>query len=229
MFHKRLDSGRPIRNQIQYIFCLAGIIPIIIIGAFSIFSMQRQMNSHYTSLIRADGNNADSVLFDITTTIFTSTEPLTSNNICQKLFASDHSLSSSESASLCTIDTAIDTYRKNTAAISYIKIFTDNPHISDRNYIASLSDYNGLEWHELIGTKWQTWTCMNNTDRHGNAFRDLCLIKRIGVASSKYTAYIVIRLDNNYLKNRLQKSDNDIAVCVDELPIIYSSNGSSLN
>ena len=69
------------------------------------------------------------VLLDITTTIFTSTEPLTSNTTCQKGLALDRALSSSENAAMTNIDTAIDTFRKNTAAISKIMIYTDNPNI----------------------------------------------------------------------------------------------------
>jgi two-component system sensor histidine kinase YesM len=223
MFSAASSHKRPVRNQIQYIFCLAGILPIIILGVFSIFSMHKQMSDHYISLIKADGTNANSVLLDITTTIFTSTEPLTSNTTCQKGLALDRALSSSENAAMTNIDTAIDTFRKNTAAISKIMIYTDNPNISDMNYITSVSNYDGMDWRDKIGTKWQIWTCMDNTDLHGNAFRDLCLIKRIGVASKKYSAYLVIRLDNNYLRNRIQKTENEISVSVDGLPIIYST------
>ena len=118
MFSAASSHKRPVRNQIQYIFCLAGILPIIILGVFSIFSMHKQMSDHYISLIKADGTNANSVLLDITTTIFTSTEPLTSNTTCQKGLALDRALSSSENAAMTNIDTAIDTFRKNTAAIS---------------------------------------------------------------------------------------------------------------
>lgn len=223
------NKKRPVKIQIRNIFCLAGIIPIIILGAFSVFTVYKQMNDHYTSLTKADGINADSVLFDITTMIYTSTEPYSRNTSCQKIFAEKTSLSDAQHSSLAAINSSIDSYRSNTAAISTIRIYTDNPNIPNMSHISYVPNYSSYEWYEKIGTSWQTWTCMKNHDLLGNEYKDLCLIKRIGVASADYSAYLVIRLDNNYIKNRIQRTDNVIDICVDDLPIIYSSDNHSLD
>lgn len=52
------------------------------------------------------------------------------------------------------------------------------------------------------------------------------------MVSQEYSAYLVLRLDNNYLKNRIEQSDNLVLISVDSLPVFYASDrrllGSSL-
>lgn len=228
LFIKNLFSKPNVKNQILRIFLLAGIIPILLFGIFSILYVQNQMDQHYRSLVKADGLRINSVLFDITTTIYSSSETLTDNSICQNLFGQQSSLSDANLASLKNIDSTIHTYRENTAAISMIHLYTNNPNISDTDYISYLPNYDDMEWHTAIGDHWGTWTCLTNEDIHGNTFQELSLVRRIGIVSNKYTAYLVIHLDNNYLRNRIKQSDNQIAISVDDTTLFYSSDTSLL-
>lgn len=78
-----------VQNQILRIFFFAGILPILILGIFSITYTYRQMNAHYRTQITADAIRVNSVLFDITTTVYTSSETLTNSESYQDFFASE--------------------------------------------------------------------------------------------------------------------------------------------
>lgn len=54
-------------------------------------------------------------------------------------------------------------------------------------------------------------------------YRELTLIRRIGVASSKYQAFLVIGLDRNTIKNHLEQSGNETAISLDGTRIIYAT------
>lgn len=222
-YHKIFEISK-IKQQFLRIFLLAAILPILILGTFSVIHVRNQMSEHYSSQVKADGLRINSILFDITTSIYTSTESILNNQSCMKLFGSDYS-SDTDKQYLENINNSLTTFRKNTAAISSIQIYTDNENIPDADYISSLPNYDGQNWF-LKSKGWSTWTCLTSQNRFGNEIYELALIRRIGIISDEYTAYLVICLDNNYLKNRIEQTDYQIMTTVDNSPIFYSSDSS---
>lgn len=222
----RIFKAPKVKQQILRIFFIAAILPILVFGIFSVVHVRKQMSKHYYSQVKADGLRVNSILFDVTTSLYTSSESITTNKKCLTLFGSDYS-SDADLQNYNDINTSLDTLRENTAAISSICIYTNNPAIPNSDYISYLPSYKGTEWYEIIGSDgWSTWTCLNSTDRLGNNKYELTLIRRIGVTSPIYTAYLVIRLDNNYLKNRIEQGGYQITAALDDLPAFYSSDGS---
>lgn len=88
--HRVLKTPR-VKLQILQVFFLATIIPILIFGIFSVVHVRNQMEEHYESQVRADGLRVNSILFDITTSIFTSTESITNNKKFTSLLGSEYS------------------------------------------------------------------------------------------------------------------------------------------
>lgn len=211
-----------VQNQILRIFFFAGIIPILVLGIFSITYTYRQMNSHYRSQIAADAIRVNSVMFDITTTIYTSSETLTNSESYMNLFGSN-TLDEDAFASLERLNNTLQTFRNNTAAVSSIHLYTDNPDIPDCDNITSLADFSTEEWYEKSNGQWSTWTTLTHYDIVKNPYQELSLIRKIGIVSDKYSAYLVVCLDSNYLRNRLEQSDYEITMNMDHSPIFYAS------
>jgi two-component system, sensor histidine kinase YesM len=222
-YHKIFEITK-IKQQILRIFLLAAILPILILGTFSVVHLRNQMSDHYRSQVKADGLRINSILFDITTSIYTSTESILNNKGCMKLFGSDYS-SDTDKQYFKDINSSLTTFRKNTAAISSVHIYTDNENIPSEDYISSLPNYDNQNWY-LKSRGWSTWTCLTSQNRFNNEVYELALIRKIGIISDKYTAYLVICLDNNYLKNRIEQNDYQIMTTVDNSPIFYSSDTS---
>ena len=211
-----------VQNQILRIFFFAGILPILVLGIFSITYTYRQMNSHYRSQITADAIRVNSVMFDITTTIYTSSETLTNSENYMNLFGADV-LDEEAAASLDRLNNTLQTFRNNTAAVSSIHIYTDNPNIPDCDNISFLSDFSDEEWYEKSNGQWSTWTTLTHYDIVKQSYQELSLIRKIGIVSNQYSAYLVVCLDSNYLRNRLEQSDYEITMCMDDSPIFYAS------
>ncbi len=123
-FTHKFQFHSNVRNQILRIFFFTGILPILVLGIFSITYTYRQMNSHYRSQITADAIRVNSVMFDITTTIYTSSETLTNSENYMNLFGADV-LDEEAAASLDRLNNTLQTFRNNTAAVSSIHIYTD--------------------------------------------------------------------------------------------------------
>ncbi len=219
--------GRPgvskIRQQILRIFLFAAILPILLLGIFSLIQIRQQMTKHYNSQVEADGIRVNSILFDITTSMFTSSEAIINSKSCMSVFGTAN-ISETDKQYYSDVTEALKTLRKNTAAISTIGIYTNNPTISDNDYITYMKDYNDQEWYNALEkSNWNSWVCINRTDRFKNSVYELALVRRIGVISQHYTAYLVITLDNNYLRNRLEQNSYQIMASVNEHPAFYAS------
>ncbi len=223
----RLKFHSKIKNQILYIFFFAGILPILVLGIFSIAYTYRQMDSHYRFQLSADAIRVNSVMFDITTTIYTSSETITNSESYMNLFGYE-TLDDSAMTTLTYLDNTLQAFRNNTAAVSSIHIYTDNPDIPDMNYISSMADFSNEEWYEKADNSWSLWTTLTRYNIIKKSYQELSLIRRIGVVSDKYSAYLVVSLDNNYLRNRLEQSDYKIAICMDDSSIFYASSPSLL-
>ena len=211
-----------VQNQILRIFFFAGILPILILGIFSITYTYRQMNAHYRTQITADAIRVNSVMFDITTTIYTSSETLTNSESYRNFFASD-TLEEDADASLNRLDDTLLTFRNNTAAVSSIHIYTNNPNVADYDYISSVHDFSTEEWYQKSNGRWSNWATLTYYDIVKNPYQELSLIRKIPIASKKYAAYLVISLDSNYLRNRLEQSDYKTCISIDASPIFYAS------
>lgn len=221
--HRHIFSRTPrVKQQMLRTFFLTAIIPILIFGIFSLSYMRSQLTEHYNYQVKAEGLRVNSILFDITTSLYTSSESLLANKkYMLRLGSSDPETTSR--TNLSELDDALRTFRRNTAAISSIQLYTDNPLIPDMEYITSLPGYEGEEWYERIGDHWDTWTCLSRPTRSGKDAYELALIHRIGIVSTDYSAYLVIHLDNNYLKNRLEQNRYRIITALDDIPVFYAT------
>lgn len=218
-----------IKHQIILTFLVAGILPIIIIGSFSLGQVRRQMLKHYYSQVSADSIRVNSILFDLTTSIYTSLDPILNAKSCMKLFGSDYS-TQMDTNYYTIVEQALGSFYQSTASAASIHIYTDNPNIPNSMYISSVADYTGQNWWEALQkNKWITWACLKYKTRSNNDSYNLTLIRRIGVISNQYSAYLVLSLDNNYLKNRLEQNDFDIMISIDDAPIFYSTNKNMLH
>lgn len=223
--HHHLKTPK-VKSQILRTFFVAATLPILLFGIFSIIHVRRQMEKHYNSQVEADGTRVNSILFDVTTSLYSSSESIVSNHKCMDLFGSDYN-DEDDIQDYNDINNSLAAFRGNRAAISDIRIYTNDPYIPVSDYITPLDDFSDEDWYQAIGKDhWGTWSCLKDIDRFGNDKYELTLIRRIGVISSEYTAYLVIRLDSNYLKNRLEQSDYQISASLDDLPVFYSSDAS---
>ena len=205
------------------IFLLAGMFPLLVIGIFSIASVRKQMLARYESLEKADGLRVASSLNDITTTIYSSSDTLLNSNQCLSLFAAE-SLDSGIEEQLTALERALQTYFENTAAVARIQIYTNNPNLQNSEHIHYQQNFVLDEWRKTLGNNWSTWASLQRyTAIVRQPYRELTLIRRIGVASSKYQAFLVVGLDRNTIKNHLEQSSNETTISLDGTQIIYAT------
>lgn len=219
-----------IRQQIIHLYFLVSIIPIVILGCFSMIYLREQMSDKYENQIKADALRVKSILFDITTSMYTACESITGDLDFMNLFGR-HYTPSSDAETYNRVASLLDSMHQNNAAISSVQIYTNNASIPTGTYITSVSNnYENELWYEQVkDDQWNTWIYLKQKDRRNNDIYQLSLVQRIGVFSREYSAYLVLSLDSNYLKNRIEQNDYEIMASVDDGSIFYSSDQNWFN
>lgn len=219
---KKLHKTSKVRNKIFFIFILAGVLPILLIGSISILQIRKQMLEHYDKQLTAEGLRANSVLSDITTTIYTQTETLITTRQCMKLFGSNSWVSDSDE-DYAEFSASVARLKNNTAAISNIMVYTNNPNIPSGNYIQYHFTCENQPWYSVLSDKgYNHWGCISTTRRRQD-YNELTLVRRIGTVTNKYSAYLVVQLDNNNIKNRMNQNTYTLISTVNNYPVFYSN------
>lgn len=216
-----------VRQQLMLVFLLFTLIPILGIGSYSMLNLRQQMMEQHRSQVSAEATRIKSTLFDITTSMYTSCEPLLDAYEYKMLFGTD-GFNKENKQQYDTLASALQSMHVSTAAISSIHIYTNNPNIPDSYYISyTPDDYAGCDWYENMDpatTFWSDWSYTSSlADSHRQDTNELTLSRRYAVSSGPYSAYLVIRLSNNYLKNRLIYTDHFILAAIDDNPVFFSS------
>ncbi len=212
-----------IAQQILLVFFVCTVIPMLFLGLAETHRAGTLLAGQYESLAEADSVRVRSILFDITTSIYTASDTILGGTDCMELFASEQP--AFEDGAWERISSSMDSLFQHNAAVASIHLYTDNPAITDGSYITSCPDgYEGEDWYAASGGRhWQMWTSLAVAERDQEDPGQLTLIRRVPVASRVYTAWLVIRLDSNYLKNRISDTSRTVLISIEDAPVFYSS------
>ena len=235
----RKQSSKPERNmrykskvklQIQLLFLFAVIIPVWVFGLFAITRVRGQLLKHYSEQIHADSMRVNSILFDTTLSMYNTVEPVMNNRNYMKLLGLEH-WNDDTGRQFDAMNDDLNTLQLNNAAISSLEIYTDNPLVSNNSHITYSPDYSEQDWYQhLPANGRQGWILIHKLNSiFKYDYYELCLIRRMGIISNQYSAYIVLCVDNNYLANRLEQTDSDILAALEDTTICYASDSSYMN
>ena len=131
-----MHRGR-IGRQMYRVLILTLLIPMVIIGVVSISILMRQMKDRYEDQSRAENTRIKSIVFDITSIVYTSLEPIISSQEYRDLFASD-SYAVVTKGKYDALDAAVSSIIRTTAAISSINIYTNNPKVPTGSHVVNV-------------------------------------------------------------------------------------------
>lgn len=215
-------SRLPIKNQIYLVFCLTIVFPVLILG---LFIMRQTVNILYDRAyqqLESDNTRAKSVLFDATLNFYTISDDIIADTQLKELLQKDY-------ASAKDVRAACDCYNRlsftlaNNASISSICVYTESPQFPTSGYIQRASTEQVQTWFEQVKVPGSVYWESSFTDRVGSDSPELTLVRSFPFTSAQCPAILVIRMSNNYLKNRIQNNQLFISVSLNQEPIFFSS------
>ncbi len=233
-----------IGRQINNVLLLAIIIPIMIVGALGASLLVRQMNERYNEQIKSENTRVKSILFDITSSMYTNLEPIVSVQAYRDMLSTDK-MSSADKIQYENMNRALASLKSSTAAFSSLYVYTDNPAVYSEEYVINVGTtgieeagddameaagsgdagdpFSRYEWYEKIDPQaWESYTCIHVPLNEYEDSYELTLVRRFNTGSD-HRAYIVVTVSNNYLRNRLITTDNYILACLSDYPVFFSS------
>ena len=199
-------------------------LPLIIIGIFLIAYMNNMLLDHYNNQVQADNTRVKSIMFDVTTNIYTISDAIFEDKSLQALLAERYATSQDAAKSFSNYTKLTDYTYKNTS-ISSIELYTVNPTIHDYAcFKAVTEEISETAWYRQASSQSSTlWKSLSRIDSRDNTSQELCLIRRIPIISTGEDAVLVIRISNNYLKNRIQSGTLFNLISVNKDPVFYST------
>ena len=222
-------NRKSVGKQIALILLIAIVVPITIIGMMAILMMRNQINERYENQVKAENTRVKSILFDVTSSMYTNCEPIVSIQAYRDLLGGK-SYGYEEELQYQAMTGAITSLQRTTAALSSIRVYTNNPLIPEGNNVVNVSQnkekdpFSVYEWYQGIDPMaWDSYTCthvpLNDTEED----YELTLVRRFNTGTGNLRAYVVVTISTNYLRNRLLTTDDYILISLGDKPVFFSS------
>ena len=224
-FHFRKLTN--IRQQLYTIYFAALFLPIMIIGIFLLMNTYTLLANYHRDLLESDNLRVKNVLFEITTQVYNISENLIFDENIKEVLSTDYEQRTNLIQKAGNL-TVVDNNAQNHAEIEGIEIYTDNPTFTDyKQFYKADDDIQKSDWYQkAISQSSVFWIPMTTTDKYGNEYWNLSLVRRIPLTDAEYNAVLVIKISDNYLRTRINSQEYAAMVSVNEGEVFFNSDRS---
>lgn len=221
---QKVFGSRSIKKQLYGTYFVALFVPIAVLGIFLVTNTNSLLKNYHKDLVASDNLRVKAIFFEITTQIFNISENISGDDRASELLGVEHT---DEDSFRQAADRFMNSgsYIYNYAEIEELTIYTDNPSITDYRIFKHADGLTQQQpWYcQAVDRASVFWVPMERQDTYGNSYWNLCLVRRIPMINTDYHAVLVIKVSDNYLRTRVESSDYDTIVSIDDDLIVYSS------
>ena len=223
-FHFRKLTN--IRQQLYTIYFAALFLPIMIIGIFLLMNTYTLLANYHRDLLESDNLRVKNVLFEITTQVYNISENLIFDENIKEILSTDYEQRTNLIQKAGNL-TVVDNNAQNHAEIEGM-IYTDNPTFTDyKQFYKADEDIQKSDWYQkAISQSSVFWISMTTTDKYGNEYWNLSLVRRIPLTDAEYNAVLVIKISDNYLRTRINSQEYAAMISVNEGEVFFNSDRS---
>jgi two-component system, sensor histidine kinase YesM len=221
---KRIFRITKVKKKLYIIYFSALFIPILLVGIFLILNTRSLLLNHYYNQVESDNLRVKSIMFDITTNVYNISDELFTDKDLQTLLETEYA-SVVDASTACNNYSKISNYIKKNTFLSGIELYTTNPTIREYgSFKPATETIKSLSWYQEASNHSDIqWKSLETLDSWNHTSQELCLIRRIPIISTGEYAVLLIKISNNYLKNRIQNNTLFTAVSVNQDPVFYST------
>lgn len=220
---KRPARGSKIRRQMLTVYVLALLIPVALISTLLLISARNTLNDYYIRLLEADNRRVKMLLTEMTMRVYTLSDEICFSSDFTELLTTEYE-SSSSFVSAVNADDSIDSLRYTDSGIAGIYVYTDNPTVKNYKYYWCVTEQIAAEdWYcRALENTNAFWTSIEDIS-YGTQSDNLCLVRRVTLPGSDYTAVAVFAVSDSYIRSWVDSGSVIDAVSLDESGIVYSS------
>lgn len=213
-----------IRRQMHVVYFIALLIPLFIVGMLLISYLNSMLTEHYLEVLEADNRRVKTLLSEITTQAYNISEEVCFDRTLKNILTKEYE-NSADFASEANAYTNLDTLVYNALEIKDICIYSDNPTLKNYKQFRLVTDeIASSEWYQSgIQTTKAFWAAIEEKSAYGSQTNNMCLVRQITLSDSEYSAVVVIRIKDSYIRSRIDSNSVIDAISIDDKEIVYSS------
>lgn len=209
-----------IRSQLLLVYSIAGLLPMLLLGAYLINNAYRLVPQQYYDQIAADNKRVKMIVFNVTYLV---------TNIEETMFYDDQlrNIVSTKYADDSQVYEAYrgfalpDTYLSNYTEISGITIYVNNKTmITNGRFKVVTDNISASDWYRQAANSSGSISWIVNSTL-GQA-SNLNLVRKIPLNNAGDFAVLVINISNDYLKLMINDSSFQTVAALNNGPIFFS-------
>lgn len=208
------------RRKLLLIYGIAGILPMLLIGMYSVRNSYSMVIRQYNEQILADNSRVRNILFDVIYLVSNSSDMLLYDNNLREILSKEYTDESSVYEAYRSYE-LMDFCAKNYTELSSINVYSTNKTLvnSGRFHVADEEILNSA-WFCLAAESSgePLWICDNTL----NSFSNLRLLRKIPFRNSEEFAVLVISVSNEFFKNIINDDELMTLFCLDGESVFYS-------
>ncbi len=227
-FLKHSINDFSIKHQLRLITLPILVSSILIIGGYLVYDSTRQLNQNYHSLATQDAQHTRSIIHDTSSNLKKYADALTSDNQLRSLLEANYADEKSATQAIDNYHYLDNVYKQDTA-IKSILIYSDNTTLPSYQHFITMEhdDMTKETWYKKASEQWSAfWLTTSDDD---DTFQYLTIYQRIPMPLSGNMAVLEIKMDYNYLKNRINNSDYLNQMFLNQDTIFYSDKFSDVS
>ena len=215
-----------IRQQMNITYILALLIPLTILGGLLISFARQTLTDYYVDLLEADNRRVKTLLTEVTMQAYDISDEVCFDSTIKEALTWEYENSSDFIASVNGYN-RLEQLNYGALEVANIYIYTDNPTIRDyKNFRCVTEEVETSAWYQKAQIYSNAFWVSIGTQSYSGNQNNLCLVRRIALGNSDYTAVAVIQISDSYIRSRLDSGTIIDAVSVDDQGIVYSSQSS---
>lgn len=221
----RLLNSLKISRQLYMVYFLAGLFPILLVGGYLIANTRHLLLSHYHEQIETDNLRVRNILLDVTTILNNITDDFFTDEQLQGLLTERYA-TLEDSYAACRAYTKMNHYSNNFTEISKLTLYVNNTTISDYGHFQrTTKEIREQDWYKRAADSLGSylWMTVEQTVRGGTRRTELTLIRKIPLFGTQDYAVLVIGVNDNFLKSRIQTNALQTELWVADSPVFYTA------
>ena len=212
------------KNQLIIMYFAAVFVPILLVGIILVAGNAKRLVTYHSDLLKANNNRIRSVLYEITSQIYSISEEIAFNNDLVEVLSMEYP---DERAFKSEADKLgpLEYYQNNYSGISGVEIYTSQRGVQNyRNFRPITDDVVMSEWYKTASDQYSVfWDSVEREDTGGNKYRGLALVRKITLYDSDTEAILLIHVSDNYLKSRIEDNEEDVLLALENKNVFYSN------
>jgi two-component system sensor histidine kinase YesM len=214
-------SNMRIRSQLLMVYSIAGLLPMLLLGALLVGNTGRLALQQYYSQAAADNKRVKMIIFDVTYLVTNMAETIFYDDRLKEIVSRKYT-DDSQVYQVYRNYTLLDSYLANYTEISGITIYVNNQTmLTNGRFKVVTDDDRNSDWYRLAagsaggGNLWIVNSALGSAS-------NLRLVRKIPMTGGADFAVLVISVSNNYLKLMINDNSYQTIAALDGDRIFFS-------